>query len=92
MQSNKGNRNIVQIEKIAINSVQITQSISDVIGKFCLKSLFKDTAIVKCSGVLSSTIKMELLIFPFYGAARYCPCSKADKTRQKQGRRMLIMI
>ncbi len=85
MQHNKGNRNIEQIEKIATNSAQITQSISDVIDKFGVKSVFKDTDIVKRSGVLASTITMALLILPFYGAASVLALFKSGQNKVEAG-------
>lgn len=69
MQHNKSTKNIEQIEKISLNDKQITQSISEVINKFQVKSVFKEIDLVKRCGVLVSTISIALLILPFVGVA-----------------------
>ncbi len=69
MQHDKSTKKIEQIEKIAKSSNQITQSITDVIDKFKIKSNMISIDSVKRSGVLISTITTALLILPFLGAA-----------------------
>ncbi len=47
MQLDKSTKKVEQIEKNTKSTEQITQSISDVINKFGVKSVFKEIVLVK---------------------------------------------
>ena len=69
MQLNEDTKKVEQIAKVSKNQEQITQTISDVIEKFNVRTIFKDIDLVKRCGVLVSTVTIALLILPFLGAA-----------------------
>ena len=69
MQLNEDTKKVEQIEKVSKDQEQITQTISDVIEKFNIRSIFKDVDLVKRCGELVSTVTIALLILPFLGAA-----------------------
>ena len=85
MQQDKSTKKVEQIEKIAKSSKQITQSISDVIDKFGVKSVFKEIDLVKRCGVLISTITIAMLILPFVGAASISALFKSGLNKADAG-------
>ncbi|MEA1981039.1 MAG: transposase [candidate division Zixibacteria bacterium] len=87
MQRNKDTKKIEQIEKVSKNPEQITQSIADVIDKFDTKSIFKETDLIKRSGILVSTITMAMLILPFMGAASVAALFKSGLNKADAGKK-----
>lgn len=87
MQRFKNTKKVEQIEKIAKNSEQITQSISDVIDNFGIKSVFKEIDLVKRCGVLVSTITIAMLILPFVGAASISALFKSGLNKSDAGKK-----
>lgn len=55
MQRAKSTNKIEHLGKVTKSSKQLSQSIADVIGKFKIKSIFRDMDFVKRSGILVST-------------------------------------
>ena len=65
MQHNKDTKKVEQIEKISQSGNDITHSITNVMGKFGIKSVLKPFDILKRSGALVSTVTLSLIILPF---------------------------
>lgn len=85
MQHSKNTKKVEQIEKVSKSSEQITQSISDVIDKFNVKSVFKEIDLIKRCGILVSTITMTMLILPFVGAASVSALFKSGLNKANVG-------
>jgi len=85
MQHDKNTKKVEQIEKISKDSEQITQSISEVIDKFDVKSVFKEIDLIKRCGILVSTITMAMLILPFVGAASISALFKSGLNKAGAG-------
>ena len=65
MQQHKGIKKVEQIEKISQSNVTITDSITDVMNKFGIKSVIQPFDILKRSGALVSTLIFSLILLPF---------------------------
>ena len=87
MQQDKSTKKVEQIEKIAKSSEKITHSISDVIDKFDVKSVFKEIDLVKRCGILVSTITIAMLILPFVGTASISSLFKSGLNKADAGRK-----
>ena len=87
MQQYKSTKKVEQIEKIAKSSEQITESISDVIEKFGVRSFFKDIDLVKRCGALISTITIAMLILPFVGKASISALFKSGLNKADAGKK-----
>ncbi len=87
MQRSKDKKKIEQIAKVSKNPEQITQNISDVIDKFGVKSVFKETDLIKRCGILVSTITMAMLVLPFYGAASISALFKSGLNKIDAGKK-----
>jgi hypothetical protein len=87
MQLDKNTKKIEQIEKIATSNDQITQSITDIIDKFKVKSNFSDIDLVKRSGILASTITTALIILPFLGASNILALFKSGMNKDEIGQK-----
>ncbi len=85
MQHDKSTKKVEQIEKIAKDHEQITESISKVIDKFDVKSAFKEIDLIKRWGILVSTIALSLLILPFVGAASISALFKSGLNKADAG-------
>jgi len=87
MQPNKGTKKVEQIGKLATSTEQISLSIADVIDKFQVKSIFKDSDLVKRCGILVSTISTALIILPFVGATSVLALFKSGLNKSDAGRK-----
>ncbi|MEA3295596.1 MAG: hypothetical protein U9Q27_00425, partial [Patescibacteria group bacterium] len=85
MQRSKNTKKVEQIEKVSKSSEQITQSISDVIDKFNVKSVFKEIDLIKRCGILVSTTTMAMLILPFVGVASVSALFKSGLNKADDG-------
>jgi len=87
MQRSKGNKQIEQIAKISTSVEKITESISDVINKFDVKSVFKEVDQIKRCGILISTISMAMLILAFIGKASIAALFKSGLNKVDNGQK-----
>lgn len=87
MQHNENTKKVEQIEKVSKDQEHITQTISDVIDKFEMKSVFNEIDLVKRCGILIATITMALLILPFLGAASVAALFKSGLNKSGAGQK-----
>lgn len=77
MQQIKGTNNFSEIEEFASNPGKLTTTLSEVIGKFNLKSHLASFDVLKSKGLAISSLVSILAILPFYGFASVCALVKA---------------
>ena len=87
MQRSKDNKQIEQIPKVSSSEEKITQSITEVIDKFDVKSVFKDVDLIKRCGILISTIATAMLILPFIGQASISALFKSGLNKVGTGQK-----
>ena len=87
MQLNKITQKVEQIEKVSKSSEHITQSITDVIDKFELKTILKKFDILKRCGFLVSNLTLVLLILPFTGTASIAALFKSGLNKPRDGKK-----
>ena len=67
MQQHKSTNNFSEIEVFAKDSETLTSTLSEVLGKFKLKSHLAPFDSLKSKGLAISSIVSILVILPFYG-------------------------
>ncbi len=77
MQRIKDTNNFSEIEAFAGNPEKLTTTLSEVIGKFNLKSHLAAFDVLKSKGLAISSLVNILVILPFYGFASVCALVKA---------------
>lgn len=87
MQLDKSTKKIEQIEKVAATDEQITQSMSEIIDKFKIRSKLGDLDLVKRSGVLISTITTVLIMLPFLGSSSVLALFKSGMNKLGDGQK-----
>ena len=87
MQHNKNTKRVEQIEKVSNNDQKIVDSISDVIRKFNVNTVFNRVDIIKRSGLSISTIGMTLLILPFIGQVTISSLFKSGLNKIDEGQK-----
>lgn len=87
MQHGKNTKVIEQIGKLATSADRLTQSISEVIDKFNMKSMFKEADIAKRCGITLSTVGISLILLPFVGAASVFALFKSGLNNLDSGKK-----
>ncbi|HED36699.1 MAG TPA: hypothetical protein ENI76_00390 [Ignavibacteria bacterium] len=87
MRHDKITKKVEQIEKVSDGDQKIVDSITEVIKKFNINSVFTRVDTIKRCGILISTIGMALTILPFIGHATVSSLFKSGLNKIDEGQK-----